>query len=215
VTNARGHWSAPAIPDLPGIDVGIAVAYCEGNLTLFRELLNLLERGHATDADKVRQLVLRGESQEARRIAHSLKGAAGQIGAMELARAAAALESVLGQHPRRVPERLLARIEALMGELLGSIERLKPHLPRTVRSKARGSGYLEPQELAARCAELASLIDDDLAGALDLIDRLEASEVDPAFAGALRTLGAALRAYELEAARAHTGVLLRTLASRS
>jgi hypothetical protein len=113
-----------------------------------------------------------------------------------------------------MPERLLARIESLMAELLGSIERLKPHLARAARPQAGGSGHLEPQELAARCAELTSLIDDDLASALDLIERLEAAEVEPRLAAALGTLGAALRACELEAARTQAGALVQTLASR-
>lgn len=213
MTHQRGLGPAPPIPDLPGIDVRTAMAYCEGNMELLRELLDLLVHGHARSADKIRRLVLEGEPLDGRRLAHSLRAAAGQIGALGLEDAARALETALADDPRQLPEELLAQVESRTDQLLRSIARLKRHLAPPPRLDGGSGGPLGSLELSARCAQLGALIDEDLAGALSLIAQLEARDAEPAHSVALRTIGTCLRTYDLANARARTELLRRTLAS--
>ena len=104
-----------AIPNLPGISVSTAMAYCEGNLALLRELLGLLRQHNAKALGTLRDLLSDGDTQGAYRVAHSLKAAAGQIGALALSRAAKKLEKQIREHPRRVPNQLLEQVEAYLG----------------------------------------------------------------------------------------------------
>ncbi|MCK7576179.1 MAG: Hpt domain-containing protein [Chromatiales bacterium] len=54
-----------------------------------------LVEGHRDDMIKLKAHLARGERDEAQRLAHTLKGAAGTLGAVEVQRAAAELESVI------------------------------------------------------------------------------------------------------------------------
>jgi chemotaxis protein histidine kinase CheA len=98
----------------------------EGNSGLFERLLlvfmeefdGLQERlanllATDLDADTIK---------EAGRLVHSLRGAAMQIGALELAQAAAALEHTLHHDARRSPSKLAA-MSQLLGDLMDSLQK--------------------------------------------------------------------------------------------
>jgi diguanylate cyclase (GGDEF)-like protein len=116
------------IPDLPGLCVSQALADCEGNLALYRQLLSLLRQHNRTTVDDVQALLARGEGAEARRLAHSLKGSAAQVGAWELSEAARALELTIQRDARAVSEPLLATVEDRLADVLDAIRTLDAFL---------------------------------------------------------------------------------------
>ena len=92
---------APAAPDgaepsrfLAHFDVDAALRNLNGNRALLTRLLDEFVVEHSDDAARIRAAVEREERSIARRLAHSLKGAALTLGASVVARAAAELESL-------------------------------------------------------------------------------------------------------------------------
>jgi CheY-like chemotaxis protein/HPt (histidine-containing phosphotransfer) domain-containing protein len=90
---------APDGPDeldgLAGIDIDAALARLRGDRALLLKLLRQVGRAHAEDADRIRAALDVGELEQARTMAHTLKGVAGNLSMGTLQRRAAALESGL------------------------------------------------------------------------------------------------------------------------
>ncbi len=89
--------SDPAFADLPpeiraSLNVKAAVARLDGNLELYRRLLLLFRQDRAEFLQEIRAALNNGEMGLAQRLAHSIKGLAGTVGADELSQLAWHLE---------------------------------------------------------------------------------------------------------------------------
>ena len=113
--------TADALPsELPGIELDAGLAKVRGNHRLLRKLLVEFHQDHADAARRLDEALEQGRSEEARRIAHSLKGAAGTLGARELSRAAEELEESLerGEPPASLPEAFRRALKQLFTGLV-------------------------------------------------------------------------------------------------
>ena len=100
---------------LPGIEVGVGLAHTLGKWSLYRRLLVMFRDEHGPDyVAAFRAALADGDRTTAQRIAHTLKGVAATLGAVELSRTAAAVEATL-----RAGEVERARVdaEAIVSEL--------------------------------------------------------------------------------------------------
>jgi len=94
---------------IPGLDVHRGPAGAWG-VEGYARLLKLFVPLHDGDAQLIADALAAGDEREAGRLAHSLRGAAGNLGAMRLAEAAAALETWIreGTGPKGLEQRRLA-----------------------------------------------------------------------------------------------------------
>ncbi len=107
--------SAALLPPLPGIDSARGLATCMGRMPLYRNLLQRFASGTQGFADDFDAAAALGDRSTMTRLAHSLKGSAGSIGAQNLASLCEALETACdtGQ-----PEGTIrAQLQPLLGEL--------------------------------------------------------------------------------------------------
>lgn len=114
--------------EMPGVDVVAGLERLGGNHRLFRSLLLQSEGNFSTIVGKLRQ-AFQGKRQDdlllARKLAHTLKGVAGNISAVSVHKAASALEqAILADQKERYPE-LLDHLEALLTPLLEGIRMLE------------------------------------------------------------------------------------------
>ncbi|MCP4047819.1 MAG: response regulator, partial [Gammaproteobacteria bacterium] len=87
--------TAESLPTLTGVDVQLGLQNCGGNQDLYRRLLKRFRDSELDFPERLCGAVQGDDIDAATRHAHSLKGAAGTIGALELQSAAAALEQAL------------------------------------------------------------------------------------------------------------------------
>ncbi len=85
----------PSFPSLPGIDVTECFDRLGGDAELFRQLLAHFSGHHRQAAQNMRDLLSAGRRADAIRLAHSVKGAAGNLGMVDVRRVSARLESAL------------------------------------------------------------------------------------------------------------------------
>jgi two-component system sensor histidine kinase/response regulator len=112
------------LPAIPGVDVAYGLGLVRGNATTYRKLLGMFIKSHGDASVRIGQLRDSGDAEGVRRIAHGLKGAAGALGATELAHAATALDAALRGGQTDVDEltvRLLAELERVIGGLRQAI----------------------------------------------------------------------------------------------
>ncbi|HOI52959.1 MAG TPA: ATP-binding protein, partial [Azonexus sp.] len=98
---------------IPGLDYKLGLHAVRGKQAVYERLLNTFAGSHLDDFEKIRELLLCGEEEEARRLAHSIKGAAGTLGATRVFEAAAAVDHAIRQ--QRPANEVLDLIDVLDG----------------------------------------------------------------------------------------------------
>ena len=88
--------ASPSLPILPGIDGKTGLARIGGNRQLYENLLAKFRRDFSASTEEISRLLKEKQTYDAQRIAHTLKGVAGNIGARSIQTAAAKVEEAIG-----------------------------------------------------------------------------------------------------------------------
>ncbi len=105
-----------SLPDLPGIDKAVGLKVCADNVDLLRRILASFGESHNDLSEKFMAARQGADPGAAGRLAHTLKGLAGTIGAHDVAETAAALETACGKNGSP------AAIEAALPQVLKAME---------------------------------------------------------------------------------------------
>ncbi|GAB3186831.1 response regulator [Hydrogenophaga aquatica] len=115
------HPTVPA--DLYGLDTGAGLRRMAGNAGLYLAMLRKFVAGQADADERIACAMEQGDWDTAERLAHSLRGVAGNLGAVELERLAAALESRLREPAGRVgAQEQLDSLSRELAALVGDVE---------------------------------------------------------------------------------------------
>jgi HPt (histidine-containing phosphotransfer) domain-containing protein len=110
------------LPDaLDFINMEAALARLDGNRKLYRRLLLMTHSDHALTAQAIRQALDGKDFELARRLAHTLKGVAGTIGADELRTAAKDLEMAIAEGNAALYDGTLRAVEQNLAVVMASI----------------------------------------------------------------------------------------------
>ena len=104
-------------PVIPGVDLDRGLRNLAGRSALLRKLLLEFARDHAGDAQALRHAARHGDVMLVRRLAHTLKGVSGTVGAMSVQAQAAAVETAVAASG-------LAGSAAAVDELVRSLDTL-------------------------------------------------------------------------------------------
>jgi two-component system, sensor histidine kinase and response regulator len=169
--------TAPPEPELPridGIDIRSGMARTGGKRDQYMKLLSGFAGRHDGDADAIAAALTAGDHALAQRVAHTLKGVAGTIGAGDLAEAAASVEA--GLRDSLDVASALATLTKKLTAVIGGIHAVDPGDPARPATAAAGSPSVGIEGLRA----LKKLLDQDDGEAADLM-----VEVAPALSGLL------------------------------
>ena len=121
-----------ALFSVDGLDARAGLQHMAGNLASYRSLLRLYLGTHRDDMDRLGRHLDAGERDAARRIAHSLKGASGSVGALTLQSLAADTERALRDGaPETTLRDSVERLDTALAGLLGALATAlgEPDLP--------------------------------------------------------------------------------------
>ena len=121
----RESGSGPDGFDLAGIDTRDGLERLGGNQELYRKLLVKFLENQADVLAQIRDALRQDRQEEAERLAHTVKGVAGNIGANTLQDAAADLDADLKEGQGLSDQKLLARFERELNTVMQSIKGLK------------------------------------------------------------------------------------------
>ncbi len=161
----------PSLPDLPGIDTKSGLARVAGNTTLYVELLNRFVDGQSNTPTDIELALNTHEHVLAQRLAHTIKGVAGNIGAGELQNAAAQLETEIKAGKIEAAKMLLP---AFAEELHKVLEALTAVAPQTSQAKedVPASEQIDPATLQPILSRLYAFLTDDDSEAVDYFDEV-------------------------------------------
>ncbi|MFC1500425.1 response regulator, partial [Candidatus Zixiibacteriota bacterium] len=150
---------------LPGLDVKTGLTRVGGNETLYHKLLGKFVDGQAGFVDELKAAIEADDGELAHRTVHTLKGVAGNIGAMDLHRLSAELETLVTAGDPW--EEKLAEVEASMNDVFTSIGVLTG-AGEEVEDEEAG-GEVDLSRLGPKMDDLATLLKDNDTGAVDLL----------------------------------------------
>jgi two-component system sensor histidine kinase/response regulator len=140
----------PRLLAVPGLDARLGLSSIRGRTSSYLRLLRQFATNHYRDLDRIGAALADGRDEEARSLAHALKGVSGMLGAVTVQRLSAELEAAIREQRR--PQDIENRLTLLAAELtplLDALNELPVELP-----KAAGT----PQAAAAAVARLESLL---------------------------------------------------------
>jgi len=180
IGSAAGPVDQPQhLPDLPGIDCQDGLARMSGNVSRYLQILVRFGELSAQVGSWLRASLEQLDWFEGIRVAHSLKGTAGTIGAKELQAAAAALEKAMRENDCGEAKWCLTAVENKLAVVLSAIAGLSA---QDNERAGDGAVRLGSEELAPRLEELARLLRD-----YDTAARFCFAELRESFAGSVRT----------------------------
>ncbi|NEX16861.1 MAG: hypothetical protein C1943_09595 [Halochromatium sp.] len=207
-----GQDLAPFLPEIPGLDMARGLATTQGDRHLYRKLLLRFHQTQADVGERVRSAYRDGETETATRLAHTLKGLAGTIGAADLQRAAAELEAGCRDAVASAQvEALVVAVEAQLSPLIAALDALEdsgassPEMIDSASSRDSGiygdmhsaaSPRPKDAEVDALLEELQALLEDDDTDALETLARLENSLARSRYGLALKEVAIAAEAYD-------------------
>jgi two-component system sensor histidine kinase/response regulator len=143
------------LPDISGLDTRGAVARLGGQVDTYVRLLGLFAQQQGEAAESIRHHLVAGDLDGARRLAHSLKGVAGNLGVEAVAADAAALEASLRTLTEEdPPEPHLHALTLSLTPLVAQLKRCLP--PEDVLAPLMSSA---PKEVAVHVMELLHLLE--------------------------------------------------------
>ncbi len=176
VSGSGAAGKPPIPPDLPGIDAADAQERLMGNRHLLGRLLRQLVDDYRGAADRLRSLLAEGRRSEARMLAHTLKGVAGNCSARPLFRIAADLERILHDGGKDPDPADLDRLDEAVTAVAAAAQLLEAGMPPAPKPPA-AARRVSPDELARRFRTLDDLL---------RRHKLQAEEVLPDLTAVLR-----------------------------
>lgn len=188
--------------DSPVLQIDTGLQQLMGDHALYRQILRRFRQRYQDSAEQARTELLGGDTATAQRIIHTLKGAAGMIGAEQLYQMSMELEPLFDGPPAQCIGPL-AQLEQALRSLMTAIdtelasEEAPAPLPLVTRVAAN-----DPPETRMLVQHLARLLEEGDGAAIDVLER-SASALEASLGGAVfQEMSAAAQQFDFEAALA-------------
>jgi PAS domain S-box-containing protein len=188
------------LPAIAGIDRAAALLRVGGNAQLLRGLLLQFRLNQAHAITQVRECLAGADFATAARLAHTLKGVSGNVGAQTLHQAASALNQALVARNTDGLESLLATVEYELGTVMQGIGCLHATPAADVSAACPDNAAPDVEALRPMLAELADLLRDNDMAAGEAIDRLRSRVGSSELGRGLSEVQVHLAQYEFESA---------------
>jgi HPt (histidine-containing phosphotransfer) domain-containing protein len=183
------------LPDsLEGIDMTAGLATCMGRRELYLRLLRKFRDAQAGFAEQFQAALANPDAQAAERLAHSLRGTAGNIGAKGVAQVAAELERACQAGESAAVQGLAAEVQRVLAPTLAALARLSG-----AGQEKRGE-VLQEGELRRHLSRLKQLLAESDTAAMGALAELRRQSHDPALAECLALVAQQVELFDFDRA---------------
>jgi len=160
------------LPDsLDGIDIATGLKNLNNNRKLYLKLLLDFQRDHLGDVDRINDALNSDDPEAAERVAHTLKGIAGTIGAVALQRATIELDDALKAGRESDYPKLIATCQDIIVTVGEGLAVLAMDEPQEMMSSEHGS--LDVDAIASHMQTLETMIDEMDPSAEEVVGELK------------------------------------------
>jgi CheY-like chemotaxis protein len=190
--------------DIKGLDMVNGLRRVLGKMPLYMLMLRKFVAGQKSVVAEINKALKDNDWVTAERLAHTLKGVSGNIGATALQQLAEKVEAAIkGRRPRNELDGLLNALENLLKNLILQLEQKLPG------ERAKVVVTVDPEKLKAVCDELEALLGDDDAEAGEVLEA-NADLLNAAFPEHCRKINDSIRSFDFEAALEALGAATAT-----
>jgi CheY-like chemotaxis protein len=180
---------------IEGLDVVNGVRRVLGKKRLYLSMLNRFVAGQKLVATQIRRALQCNDRETGERLAHTLKGVCGNIGADRLQQLAQRLEAAIRERESYdAVDKLVAELKLQLDMLIAQLEVILPKL------QAKANETVDQKGLKAVCKELDDLMADDDAQAAEVLEQ-NSDLLRAAFPSQYGEIGDCIRSFHYEAAR--------------
>ena len=166
----QGQGPDDLLQKLPGIDISTGLSRVGGNKKLYRNLLYKFSQNQGGALDDIKAALEQDDLELAERLAHTIKGVSGNIGAMDLHAAARDLESEIKKEGKNIAAVLLESVQSHLDQVLSSVAMLQDARDAEVES----AGEMDPTTIKPLLEELKELLEEDDTEAVTVVEKLQA-----------------------------------------
>ena len=190
------------VPVVEGLDTEDGLSRVGGNRKLYRQLLVKFRRDLADSTAEIRKNIEQDDLQTARRIAHTVKGASGNLGAMKLQAKAAELDAALKAEGSAECELLLAEFDETLKALVDAIDTAGLGQEEGVGKRVT-EGILSADELCKLLEELGPRLHKrQPKRCIPVLEEIERHALPEQHAKQVEELGTLIRGYKFKEAQA-------------
>jgi CheY-like chemotaxis protein len=212
VSRATSAGDEIVLPELAGVDVEAGLQRTAGNKRLYRDLLAQFAARHEFAANRIKEALDSGDRDQAERLAHSLKGVAGNLGINQVFVAARTFESAI-RASQAGTGGLVEELTSVMDRQIGAIRAAL--LTATADADNRSDMRPVEREEALRAIDrLREQLEKSAADAPRAFRDMAEILQDTVVASRLDALGAAVKAFDFEAALAKLNEISEQYRSR-
>jgi len=157
--------------ELPGVTLSSGLSRLSGNKPLYLKLLRQFRESQQNAAQQIREAFQSGDRETAGRLAHTVKGISGNLGAESLYRAAAELEKAIREGGKNI-DSPLAAFGAQLTIVLDGIKGLEKSLIAEKQPQAATETSPDKEKVKLLLNEIAGLLESDLTEAVNRIETL-------------------------------------------
>lgn len=160
---------------IPGVDLESALRRLSGDRELIDNLLHDFQQHYGDVVERIRDALAQADIELAQRIAHTLKGVAGNIGATEVYAGASAVESAIRKFEQDRLGELLDNLQASLQIVLAGILIAQPQVvgdPTPMSSPTLTRAAIDTHQVAQTIAQLNDLLKSNNLGAKRLLGTL-------------------------------------------
>ena len=192
----------PGTLEIAGVDTAQGLRRVIGNRALYIDLLHRFTEGQRDAVKNINEALDRGDRPLAERIAHTLKGIAGNLGAKEVQTVAGELEAAIrGARPSAALSEISNRLSSTLSIAIGHIESgLAGATPAALPAKETEASEGMDGSTADLIAKLLLYIEESDAEALDFLESARGRLLATCDRDSVERLVAALRNYDFSTA---------------
>ena len=190
---------AESFPDLPGIDTKAGLSISQGNVKLYRRLLLKFQTGQSEFKNEIIQAFTQENWKQVNLIAHTLRGASGNIGANLVQDCAEKLESAC----KIGVDINLENIKSLVDETIVVLERALQGISIISSSEENQpvqTAEISPEVLQADLIHLHGLLKEDDTNAVEAINAMLEKNIGKSVKHTIGTIAKAVEGYDFDTA---------------
>ena len=172
-----------------------------GNEKLYCKLLLQFFDTHRESVNEIREALAQKDQTLAVRLAHTVKGVAGTLGADSLAQVAGELEKELKSEETGEPSRILEQFESHLNQVMQSIEKSKTDKKdEIVSGESSGQDFIDNTVVGPIIGDLFNLMESDLVEANNRLNDLAGHLADSIFDEQFKMLENQMDIFDIPAA---------------
>ena len=199
------------LPEISGIDTESGLKRVGGNQKLYRKLLVRFREDYTTIVKQIKEAYLSGDHELATRLAHTIKGVAGNIGAAGIYDLAREVENAVKQDDTAEAEKYLSALSSQLKPIFKILEQVSLQTPEPAKAK-EGDGKADPRFVLEILKEMQPhLKKRNPKKCTQAMEKLECKNVPPELKADMLTLCGHLQKYKFREAEKMHGDLLKKL----